>query len=79
MTKGIEICDTCSHPSAVRISLHREPVNEGIKTAAASEASAKATLAEAEDRRRSLLLPLGLIALLMLALYLKLRQLERRG
>ncbi len=54
-----------------------QAVAEGIKAAAASEASAKVTLAEAEARRRNLLVPLGLIALLMGLLYAKLRQLER--
>ena len=51
--------------------------DEGIKAATASETSARATVAEAESRRRNLLLPLGLIILLMILLYAKLRQLER--
>jgi len=54
-------------------------VDEAIKAATASETAAKATLAEAQSRRRNLLLPLGLIVLLMGLLYVKLRQLERRG
>jgi predicted CXXCH cytochrome family protein len=53
--------------------------DEGIKEATASETSAKATVAEAESRRRNLLLPLGLIILLMIIVYAKLRQLERAG
>jgi hypothetical protein len=54
-------------------------VDEAIKAASASDAAAKATVAEAQSRRRNLLLPLGLIALVMVLLYVKLRQLERRG
>lgn len=54
-------------------------VQDGIKTADAGETAAKATLAEAQARRRHLLVPLGLIALLMGLLYAKLRQLEGRG
>jgi predicted CXXCH cytochrome family protein len=50
-----------------------------IKTAQKTEASAKSTLQEAWDRRRNLLFPLGLIILVMVLLYLKLRQLERPG
>ncbi len=53
-------------------------VDEAIAAATASEAAARATLAEAWARRRNLLVPVGLIALLMLLLYAKLRQLERR-
>jgi len=53
-------------------------VEEAITAAAASEVSAKATLAQANARRRNLLLPLGLIVLVMVLLYAKLRQLERR-
>ncbi len=55
-----------------------QAVDEGIKSAAASEASAKATLGEAQSRRRSLLIPLVLIGILMGLLDLKLRQLEKR-
>jgi predicted CXXCH cytochrome family protein len=55
-----------------------QSVEDGIKTASASEASARATLAEAQARRWSLLIPLGLIVILMILLYAKLRQLERR-
>ena len=50
---------------------------EGITSASGSAAAAKATLDEAAARRRHLLLPLALIALLMLLLYVKLRQVER--
>jgi len=53
-----------------------EAAQEGITKARASEAAARATLAEAQARRRNLLLPLGLIVLLMVLLFLKLRQLE---
>src|SRR5262249_25887837 len=53
-------------------------VQEGITTAAASEAAAQARIAEAEARRRNLLVPLALIAILMVLLYAKLRQLETR-
>ncbi|MFQ5665332.1 MAG: cytochrome c3 family protein [Candidatus Binatia bacterium] len=53
-------------------------VQEGIKSAAASEASARSSLAEAQARRRHLLVPLGLIVIVMILLYAKLRQLERR-
>jgi predicted CXXCH cytochrome family protein len=56
-----------------------EAVAAGVKAAAASQASAEATLAEAQARRRNLLIPLGLIAALMILLGLKLRQLEGRG
>jgi hypothetical protein len=56
-----------------------QAVDEAIKTAGASETSANATLAEAQARRRNLLLPLGLIVFVMVLLYAKLRQLERRG
>jgi hypothetical protein len=55
-----------------------QSVDEGIKTAAASQASAKTTLAEAQSRRRTLLIPLAFIVALMILLGLKLRQLERR-
>lgn len=55
-----------------------EAVDEAAKTAAKSEAAANATLAEAQARRRNLLLPLALIVLVMVLLYAKLRQLERR-
>ena len=54
-----------------------QAVDEAIKAAAASKAAATASLAEAQARRRNLLLPLGLIVLLMVLLYVKLRQLER--
>jgi hypothetical protein len=54
-------------------------VAAGVDAAAASQASALATLAEAQSRRRNLLIPLGLIAMLMVLLALKLRQLEGRG
>ena len=50
-----------------------------MKAAAATQASAQATLAEAQARRRNLLVPLGLIAALMILLGVKLRQLEGRG
>ena len=62
-----------ANPAAVT-----QAVDEAIKTATASEATAKAALAEAQARRRNLLLPLALIALVMVLLYAKLRQLERR-
>ncbi len=52
-------------------------VKDGLAAAATTRASAEATLAEAEARRRNLLLPLAVILLLMGLLYLKLRQLER--
>ncbi|MGH3054633.1 MAG: hypothetical protein ACRDL7_06600 [Gaiellaceae bacterium] len=55
-----------------------QDVDEAVKTAAKSEAAANATVAEAQARRINLLLPLGLIALVMVLLYAKLRQLERR-
>jgi hypothetical protein len=54
-------------------------VAAAIKTADKTEASAKSTLREAWNRRRNLLIPLALIILLMVLLYLKLRQLERRA
>jgi predicted CXXCH cytochrome family protein len=53
-------------------------MQEGISVATASEHSATATVEEAEARRRNLLIPIGLIALLMVLLYAKLRQMERR-
>lgn len=53
-------------------------VDAAIKTADKTEGSAKSTLQEAWNRRRNLLFPLGLIILVMVLLYLKLRQLERR-
>jgi hypothetical protein len=56
-----------------------QAVAAGVDAAAASQASAQATLAEAQSRRRNLLIPLGLIATLMVLLALKLRQLEGRG
>jgi predicted CXXCH cytochrome family protein len=56
-----------------------EAVDEAVKTAAKSEAAANATLAEAQARRRNLLVPLALIVLVMVLLYAKLRQLERRS
>src|SRR5215475_13009353 len=49
---------------------------EGIKAALASQASAQATIAEAQTRRRNLILPLALVGILMGLLYAKLRQLE---
>ena len=68
----------------VRTETHRgdpgavvQVADDGVKAAVASETSAKATVAEAEARRRNLLLPLGFIILLMILLYAKLRQLER--
>ena len=54
-----------------------EMVQTGITAAAASDGSAEATLAEAQARRRNLLLPLVLIAALMILLGVKLRQLEK--
>lgn len=70
----------------VRTQTHRgdaqavlQAVQDGFKAAEASAAAARATLAEAEARRRNLLVPLALIAVLMFLSYVKLRQLERRG
>jgi hypothetical protein len=51
---------------------------EGITTAGATAAAATAALDEAQARRRHLLLPLALIALLMVLLYVKVRQIERQ-
>jgi hypothetical protein len=48
-----------------------------VNAAAASDAAAQATLAEAQARRRNLLIPLALIAVLMILLGVKLRELER--
>jgi len=56
-----------------------EAVATGVTAAAASDASAQATLAEAQARRRNLLIPLALIAALMILLGAKLRQLEKRS
>ena len=56
-----------------------DAVATAVNAAAASEAAAQATLAEAQTRRRNLLVPLALIAALMILLGLKLRQLEGRG
>jgi hypothetical protein len=56
-----------------------EAVETGVTAAAASDASARATLAEAQARRRNLLVPLALIAALMILLGAKLRQLEKQG
>jgi hypothetical protein len=53
-------------------------VAQGITAAAASNEAARATLAEAMARRRNLLIPLSLIVLLIVLLYVKLRELERR-
>jgi predicted CXXCH cytochrome family protein len=55
-----------------------DAAQEGIKAATASEVAAKATLGEAQARRRNLLIPLALIVLVMVLLYAKLRQLERQ-
>lgn len=55
-----------------------DAAEEGIKGATASQAAAKATLIEAQARRRNLLIPLALIIVVMLLLYAKLRQLERQ-
>lgn len=54
-------------------------VQEGLSAAAASQKAAEATLAEAQTRRRNLLIPLTLIVLLIVLLYAKLRRLERGG
>ena len=56
-----------------------DAVTTGVNAAAASDAAAQATLAEAQARRRNLLIPLALIAVLMILLGMKLRQLEGRG
>ena len=55
-----------------------QAVDVAIKTADKTETSAKSTLQEAWNRRRNLLFPLALIVLVMVLLYLKLRQLEGR-
>jgi Cytochrome c3 len=55
-----------------------DAAQEGIKAATASDAAARATVAEAQTRRKNLLIPLSLIGLVMILLYAKLRQLERR-
>jgi len=56
-----------------------DAVTTGVNAAAASDAAAQATLIEAQARRRNLLVPLALIAVLMILLGAKLRQLEGRG
>jgi predicted CXXCH cytochrome family protein len=56
-----------------------QAVDAAVTTAAKSEAAANDTLAEAQARRRNLLVPLALILLVMILLYVKLRQLERRS
>jgi hypothetical protein len=53
-------------------------VQEGLAAAAASQRAAAATLAEAQTRRRNLMIPLTLIVILIALLYAKLRQLEHR-
>jgi len=53
-------------------------VGAAVDAANASEASAQATLAEAQARRHHLFIPLALIAVLMILLRLKLRQMEGR-
>ncbi len=53
-------------------------VDDAIKAATASQETAQRTLAEAWARRRNLVFPIALIVILMLLLYAKLRQLERR-
>lgn len=55
-----------------------DAVTAGVNAAAATDASAQETLAEARARRRNLLIPLALIAGLMILLAMKLRQLEGR-
>jgi hypothetical protein len=52
-------------------------VNEAANAANENARAAEGTLAEAQARRRNLLLPLALIVILMFLLRLKLRQLER--
>ena len=54
-----------------------DAAEEGIKAATASEVAARATLSEAQARRRNLLIPLALIVVVMVLLYAKLRQLEK--
>jgi predicted CXXCH cytochrome family protein len=56
-----------------------DAVATGVNAAAASDAAAQAMLAEAQTRRRNLLIPLALIVALMILLGVKLRQLERQG
>lgn len=56
-----------------------DAVTTGVNAAAASDAAAQATLAEAQARRRNLLIPLALIAVLMILLGVKLRHLEGRA
>jgi hypothetical protein len=55
-----------------------EAVTVGATAAVATEASAQRTIGEARARRRNLLIPLGLIAVLMILLAVKLRQVEGR-
>jgi len=54
-------------------------VQEAIEAATKSKTAAEATLADAESRRRNLMIPLALIGILMVLLYVKLRQLEGGG
>lgn len=68
-----------------RTAVHRfepEPViqtaNKGLELCGKTSKVAESAIEEAKTRRRNLLIPLAIIAVLMIALTLKLRQLERR-